>query len=251
MALLEDVLVPVYLFHRYQVEAVTKVIGGQQYSYAVRGDGQLVTKPVSGEEQKKALDAVLDCLEPKFLALPQRITKLIPPRPAGYDYNRELFKRRTSLSFDPLAAAETAADLPLSFLFNTARLNRLAQAEESGLTLSDVLKEVVRRTWQAPRQTGLEGLIQEQNGQLVLTYLLAVSNSDDASFATKAAVMKAIDELKAFAMAKAKTEKGNKGWYLLALDRIKAPEKAKPTQHVVTPPGAPIGDLQLGCTDEQ
>jgi hypothetical protein len=249
MALLEDVLVPVYLFHRYQVEAATKVIGGQQYTYAVRGDGQLVTKPVSKEDQMRALDAVLDCLEPKFLALPQSITALIPPRPAGYDYNRELFKRRTGLSFDPLAAAETAADLPLSFLFNTARLNRLAQAQDGGFSLADLLNTVVNRTWKAPRLAGQEGLIQEQNEQLVLTYLLAVSNSDEASFATKAVVLKTIEDLKNMAAVQAKSNSKSKGKYLLALERIKAPEKAKPTQHVVIPPGAPIGDMQVGCTD--
>ncbi|HEU4904028.1 MAG TPA: zinc-dependent metalloprotease [Flavisolibacter sp.] len=249
MALLEDVLVPVYLFHRYQVEAATKVIGGQQYTYAVRGDGQLVTKPVSKEEQLQALDAVLDCMDPKFLALPQRITALIPPRPAGYDYNRELFKRRTGLSFDPLAAAETAADLPLSFLFNMARLNRLAQAEDGGFSLGDMLNTVINRTWKAPRLAGQEGLIQEQNEQLFLTYLLAVSTSDDASFATKAVVLKAIEDLKNIANAQAKSNTKSKGKYLLALERIKAPEKARPTQHVVIPPGAPIGDVQIGCTE--
>jgi hypothetical protein len=36
MAMLEDVLVPIYLFHRYQIEAVSKVVGGLYYSYAVK-----------------------------------------------------------------------------------------------------------------------------------------------------------------------------------------------------------------------
>jgi hypothetical protein len=36
MAMLEDVLVPIYLFHRYQIEAVLKVVGGLYYSYAVK-----------------------------------------------------------------------------------------------------------------------------------------------------------------------------------------------------------------------
>jgi len=37
MAFLEDALVPVYLFHRYQVEAVTKLVGGMDYRYSFRG----------------------------------------------------------------------------------------------------------------------------------------------------------------------------------------------------------------------
>ena len=40
MAQMEDTLVPLYLLHRYQVIAASKVIGGLDYRYAVRGDGQ-------------------------------------------------------------------------------------------------------------------------------------------------------------------------------------------------------------------
>jgi hypothetical protein len=51
-------------------------------------------------------------MDPKALALPQSIIDLIPPRPANYDYNSELFNRKTGLAFDPLAAAESATDIP-------------------------------------------------------------------------------------------------------------------------------------------
>jgi len=141
MAMLEDVLVPVYLFHRYQVEAVAKQVGGMNYTYALKGDGQIVTQPVPKQEQLKSLQALIDCISPKTLALPESIIKLIPPRPAGYNYTRELFKRRTGLAFDPLAAAEAAADFPLSFLFNPARLNRMQQyhAENNGLGVDEMI----------------------------------------------------------------------------------------------------------------
>ncbi|MEO5947155.1 MAG: zinc-dependent metalloprotease, partial [Chitinophagaceae bacterium] len=129
MAMLEDVLVPVYFAHRYQVEAVSKMVGGMYYTYALRGDGQTVTKPLTKEEQRKALNALIDCINPKMLQLPERIAQLIPPRPAGYDFSRELFKKRTGLAFDVLTPAETAADLPLSFIFNSERLNRMMQYE--------------------------------------------------------------------------------------------------------------------------
>lgn len=254
MALLEDVLVPIYLFHRYQVEAVTKLVGGMSYSYAVRGDGQVVTAPVKKEEQLAALNAVLDCIEPSFLKLPNSITKLIPPRPAGYDYNRELFNRRTGLSFDPLAAAETAADLPLSFLFQTSRLNRLAQAgaEKTALSLDDMLTHVLNRIWKAARKSGPEGLIQKQNEQLLLTYLLAASINEETSFATRASLLNTLGQVKSLANNRIKTFPEEKGYYLLTLERLKSPDKAKPTQHVVLPPGAPIGmgDNTTSCGDE-
>lgn len=245
MAMLEDVLVPVYLFHRYQVEAVIKEIGGMYYTYAIKGDGQTVTKPVTKEEQMNALNAVMDCIDPKVLALPEGIVKLIPPRPAGYDYTRELFNRRTGLAFDPLAAAETAADLPLSFLFNTSRLNRMVeyQTENNGLVIDDMINAITAKTWKAPRLKGLERLIQQQNEQLVLTYILSVSVNDEASFATKAQMLKSIEEIKNFVTAQLKTTTNNtyKGYLLLTLERIKSPEKAKPTLHEARPPGSPIG----------
>ena len=245
MAMLEDVLVPIYLFHRYQVEAATKEVGGMYYSYAIRGDGQTITKSLTKDEQLNALNAVVDCIDPKFLALPDNIIKLIPPRPAGYDYTRELFNRRTGLAFDPLAAAESAADIPLSFLFNTSRLNRMVQyqAENNGLGVDDMINVLTNKTWKAAPLKGLQGLIQQQNEQLLLTYLLSVSVNDNASFATKAQILKAIDDIKSYATAQLKTTTDNtyKGYLLLTLDRIKAPEKAKPTLHEAPPPGSPIG----------
>ena len=245
MSMLEDVLVPVYLFHRYQVEAVSKQVGGMYYSYSIKGDGQMVTRSVSREAQIAALNALSDCMDPKVLALPKSIINLIPPRPAGYTYNRELFKRRTGLAFDPLAAAESAADMPLSFLFNTSRLNRMIQyqASNKGLGPDEMINVLIAKTWKSARLNGLEGLIQKQNEQLLLTYLLAVSVDEDASFAAKAQILKTIEDLKLFAAAqlKAATDNANKGYLLLTLERIKSPEKAKPTLHQAAPPGAPIG----------
>lgn len=245
MAMLEDVLVPVYLFHRYQLEAVTKEVGGMYYSYAIRGDGSKVTQVLTKEEQMNALNAVIDCMDPKFLALPENIIKLIPPRPDGYDYNRELFHRRTGLAFDALASAETAADFPLSFLFNTSRLNRMVQyqAENNGLGVDEMINTLIAKTWKSAPRPGLEGLIQKQNQQLLLTYLLSVSVNDEASFATKAQVMKAIDDLKTMVTAQLKTttDSQSRGYLLLTLERMKSPDKANPTMHEAMPPGSPIG----------
>ena len=243
MSMLEDVLVPVYLFHRYQLEAVAKQVGGMAYSYALNGDGQLVTRPVEKQEQLKSLQALVSCISPKTLAIPENIIKLIPPRPAGYDYTRELFKRRTGLAFDPLAAAETAADFPLSFLFNPSRLNRmeLYHATNNGLSVDEMMDVLMINTWRAPRVRGLEGLILQQNEQLLLTYLMSVYVSDEASFATKAAVLKAIEEIKLHAGNQLKTAGSNKGYLLMTLERISNRYKAKPFVAEAMPPGAPIG----------
>ena len=249
MALLEDVLVPVYLYHRYQLEAVIKSVGGLNYTYAMRGDGQLVTKALSKEEQLKALNAAIGCIDPKFLLLPESIVQLIPPRPAGYNFSKELFNKRTGLAFDALAPAEAAADLPLSFLLNTQRLNRMAQyaIESNGLGIPEMINLLLAATWKAPTKKGMEKLIQQQTSQVLLTYLLAVSVDDNASFETKAAVTKALSDLKKYIELQQKLIKDESlsAHFILALERMKAPEKAKPTIHKETPPGAPIGcDLE-------
>ncbi len=245
MAMLEDVLVPVYLSHRYQIEAVTKLVGGLNYTYALRGDGQLVTKPLSKQEQLKALQAVTDCIDPAFLLLPDHIVKLIPPRPSGYSFTRELFKKRTGLAFDALSPAETAADLPLSFLFNTDRINRMMQYEAAngGLGLKEMIDILINKTWKALPKTGMEKLIQQQTAQVLLTYLLAISVDDNTSFAAKAVAQKAISDLKKYIELQQKISKDEQqsGNFTLALERMKTPEKAKPTIHAAMPPGAPIG----------
>jgi hypothetical protein len=251
MAMLEDVLVPVYLMHRYQLEAVTKEVGGLYYTYALRGDGQVVTRPLTKDQQKTALNAVLDAMSPELLALPDNIIRLIPPRPAGYSYGPELFTHRTGLAFDPLGAAESASDLGLSFLFNTDRLNRMVQyqVEYDGLGVSEMVDALVERTWKARSLQGLPELIRQQNGQLLLTYLLSASVDEKASFATKAQLRTSIDGLKTLleglrAQAKGTSDEGN---ISLALERMKDPSKAKATvRSVTTPPGAPIG-----CEDEE
>jgi hypothetical protein len=244
MAMIEDVLVPVYLFHRYQLEAVVKQVGGMNYSYALKGDGQPVTQSLTKQQQLLALHAVSDCIDPKALALPEKIIKLIPPRPAGYDYNRELFSRRTGPVFDPLAAAESAADLPLSFLFNPARLNRMVQygAAHNGLGVDEMITVLMAKTWKAPRLKGLEGLILQQNEQLLLTYLIGVSLNTDISFAAGAAVMKAIEDLKDDATKQLPSAGAERrGYLLLTLDRIKNRKDGKPFIPKPMPPGAPIG----------
>ena len=244
MAMLEDVLVPVYFYHRYQVEAVSKLIGGMNYTYALKGDGQLLTAPLDRQKQERAMKAILKCLEPEFLELPASIASLIPPRPAGYEFNRELFKKKTGLSFDQLSPAESAADLPLSFLFNTERVNRLVQQELiSSYGFSDMASSLINSTFKSVRKTGMQKAIQMQTEQVLLTYLLASSIDQQLSYPARAKVSSIVHELKLYLEGIKKTTKDS--LYLahitMALDRFTTPEKAKPTVHLIPPPGSPIG----------
>jgi hypothetical protein len=245
MAMLEDALVPVYFLHRYQVEAVVKLVGGMYYTYALKGDGQVVTKPLPKQEQLKALQALVVTLDPAILILPENIARLIPPRPAGYGYTKELFTRKTGLAFDVLSPAETSANFQLSLLFNSERMNRMVEYESQygGLGLTEMISVLMRATWKAPRRKGMEALIQMQTEQVMLTYLLAATVDNNNSYITRAILQGELAALKTFLEEKKKTatDPGYKGHVLLALKRMESPVDAKPAVHAAMPPGAPIG----------
>ncbi|MCU0376235.1 MAG: zinc-dependent metalloprotease, partial [Chitinophagaceae bacterium] len=246
MALLEDVLVPVYLFHRYQAEAVVKLIGGTHYTYALRGDKQVVNRTLDKATQTRALEALLDCIAPANLLLPDSLLALIPPRPAGYDFTGELFSKKTGLLLDALSPAEAACDMVVALLMHPERLNRLAGNEPGGstLALSEMLQTLFANTYYAPRISGKQGLIQQQNEQVILTYLLAATLNNDVNYAARAVVKNQLASLQARLTALSKKPDMApfwKGHYLLALQRMEKPELAKPTLHAQVPPGAPIG----------
>lgn len=246
MATLEDALVPVYFYHRYQIEAVTKIVGGMYYTYALRGDGQVITKMLSKAEQLNALNALMDCIDPKALLIPDKIAALIPPRPSGYSSSRELFRKRTGLSFDVLSPAETGADMPFSFLFNSERLNRMLQQQAAGgLGVDEMVTMLVNQTWKAARRNGMEALIQQQTEQVLLTYLLAASVDENNSYGVRSVFQKQLTDLKKYIESQQKINPALYGHYQLAIERMKNPKEAKPTLHKEIPPGAPIG-----CAEE-
>ena len=147
MAELEHVLAPLYLAHRYQVEAAAKLVGGVNYKYAVRGDGQVTNEMVAAATQREALQALLETLAPDFLALPENVIQMIPPYPVGYSRDRESFDSHTGLTFDPMAAAESSVNHTVGLLLHPERLARLVEqsARKSGqLSATEVITAALR-----------------------------------------------------------------------------------------------------------
>lgn len=244
MSHLEDVLVPIYNYHRYQVEAAAKIIGSVDYRYALRGDGQKPNTLVSKETQQKALDAVLQTLSSETLTIPESIIQLIPARPAGYWPSRELFKKRTGRAFDPLAAAESATDFPLQFLLQPERASRMIEYEAryGSLGLEEMLTQLIEKTWKAPKTTGLARKVQFQTEQIVLTHLLALSVNEAANYQVRAVCGKAIKDLKAYIESQKNTKESDYAAHLdYAVERMKNPSAAKIAAHKEMAPGAPIG----------
>lgn len=174
MASLEDVLVPAFLMHRYQVQAAATVLGGQSFTYAMRGDGQVPNERVAATDQRAALSAMLATLEPSVLNIPERVTSLIPPRPPQSGASRELFPRHTGYVFDPMAAASTAALITLDQLTDhkrAARLNNQHRVDTSLPSFGEVLTILIDDRW--PETKDPELLSIERAVQLLLVDRLA------------------------------------------------------------------------------
>ncbi len=137
---LEETFAPIYLLHRYQLDAVAKLIGGVSYEYELKGD-YLMAKGVNivaGKQQKVALAAMLKTLHSDFLSIPTKLTQLITPKAYGESRTRESFKGRTGHTFDPISAAESAAGYSLNLLLKAERLNRVSQQKQHSKDTPDV-----------------------------------------------------------------------------------------------------------------
>jgi hypothetical protein len=186
LAQLEEMLVPLYLHHRYQLEAAAKSIGGLDYTYSVKEEGGLVPTPtrriVPAAAQRDALNAVLSTLDPAFLEIPPRIVALIPPRGnVDVTSNTELFEHRTSPAFDPVSATMASADITLAALFDARRAARLVQfhAEDAANpsfneVVNDVLEVVTKR------EAGYRGAITRGSARLAATRLMDLAANRDA-----------------------------------------------------------------------
>ena len=186
---IEQQFLPLYLHHRYQVEAAAKSIGGVKYTYAVMTDvPPELPKPVPAARQREALAAVMATLDAEFLDIPKRIRDLIPPPSYAWgDANTELFPRRTTPVFDPIAAAMTSADISVSALLDPARAARLAQ-QESNLSLREVFNALID-------VAARPGPVSRGTRTLIMTRTAQLANNRDADPQARAEAFDALRRL--------------------------------------------------------
>ena len=169
---LEKVLVPVYLMHRYQVDAVSKLIGGLQYSYSVKGDAlDPIVSAISSEKQLMATEVLLSTLEPNFLRLPQSIVDLIPPAAFGYPRNRESFTSQTGLGFDRYAIANSSIQQTLQYMLQPHRLSRLNQSIEDENRLHDYLYRMTQSIFATIRKDAEDQKLRNLVQKLYINHL--------------------------------------------------------------------------------
>src|SRR5688572_3195943 len=250
MATIEEVLVPIYMYHRYQVEAAAKVIGGQDYTFSLKGKGDRNPQIVSPEEQRRALAAVLDTIKPGALAVPDPLLRLIPPRPAGYPRTREDFRTRTQPVFDALAPAEAAADHVSNFLLNQERAARLVQfhaRDPRNPSLAEVIDKILLGTWKAPVEKGYSGEIQHTVNTIILADLMALASGERASNQVRAIASLKLEQLKAWlaSQSRIRLDENHRAFLYYSLEQIKRfqddPKKMNLTPPQAPPDGQPIG----------
>ena len=260
LAQLQDVLVPIYLYHRYQTEAAIKTIGGLNYTYALRGDGQTPLSRVGGAEQRRTLQAVLQTISPEFLAIPENIKKLIPPRPSQIEPYED-FPSHTGLTFDPLAAAETATHLTLNILLDPSRAARLIQYHSEDASqpgLNEVLDAVVNATWKNRSRIGELAAVQRTIDDVTLNELMTLAANTSASDEVRAATLLKLTDLRAYLNRSAATavDAQQKAHMMYAAAQIRKFEQEpaqvlKPTPLLEAPPGMPIGMMEWNGTQYQ
>jgi hypothetical protein len=205
VSFLEQQFLPLYLHHRYQVQATAKSIGGQFYTYAVR-KGQsptpAATRIVSPEVQRAALDTLLDTLSPDVLLIPERILTLLQPQTEIFGgYNTEMFPRRTGLTFDPAAAAGVAADLTISALLNPERAARLVEfhaRDARNPRLHDVLTAIATRLRADTSVEHATSLVQRAAQSVFAMRLMELGANDAASADVRAIAQRFVEQLPTF-----------------------------------------------------
>ena len=244
---LEDVFVPLYFLHRYQTEAVAKMVGGYEYNYAVRGGKEVVLSPAPLSLQIDALHALFKTLDAQTLAIPKEKLGLFPPRAFNNERTRESFKGKTGITFDPFGAVESAADFTLGFLLHPDRLSRLAgnkAVDARQLGVQEMLESLMKATFYKSYSDSYLQATQETINFKVLSILLNSLNAPSLSPRAAAQVQESVHQIRSYFE---KSPKAMAKYMVQTIDQFKAnPMDWKPMQTPNIPDGAPIG---MDCID--
>ena len=243
---LAKVLVPIYLYHRYQTAAAGKLIGGMSFDYAVNGEYSSATAIVAAERQREALNAVLQTLEPFRLDLPDNVLALLSPSLVSYsfiDSDREMFKRTAYPAFDLISAADTSAGLTFDVLLDPQRAARLIEfkrRDQRNLGFEDLLTATKRKVMtgrHSGRQTAIAHAVQRRFAYS----LMELAKSDRATPAVKAQAHKTLDTLAGDFSRRSSASSTFMRAEIQRFLKRPVPSDSAVTDEPRLPPGSPIG----------
>lgn len=250
MWLLNERLAPVYLHHRYALEAAIKAIGGMDYTFALKGDGQTPTQILDPARQRAALDRLVAALQPAELAIPDEVVAMIPPRPFGYRSNQWTLPSAAGPAFDPLAAARSLSAFIVDGVLHRDRAARVVAfhaRNPANPSLDEVIGKLVDGTWGArPASRPGEQALRRVAQRVVLDRLIALAGDPQATVEVRAAAEWRLLELAEALEMTAPGDAAERAHRALAARDIRrfierrdeATERSKP---LPTPPGTPIG----------
>ncbi|HJQ71341.1 MAG TPA: zinc-dependent metalloprotease [Blastocatellia bacterium] len=254
LSMLEAKLLPLYLHHRYQLQAAVKSVGGLYYTYSVRTPSgpspARVREVVPAQRQREAIDAVLDCLDTDQLAIPARILEMIPPRAFGYDGGTtELFTKRTDPVFDPIASATVAADFAISGLIQHQRAARLVEfhaRDRANPDFKEVVDALINRTWKsAAARDSYQAAISRAVQSLAVTRLMDLAANADAAPQVRATATEALRDLSEYLKTPSQdsTVAAHRRATRDDIERFltRPDQPRKQTAPIPQPPGDPIG----------
>jgi hypothetical protein len=203
---LRRVIVPIYLYHRYQTTAVGRQIGGVDYSYAVSGEGRERAEVVPADKQRAALEALMLALSPAELDLRDDLIDLLSSAQSGNSDRQtqiELFEGKTDAVFDPSSAAAAATEVVFETLLAPERLNRLVEQErrdpgQLGLveTLDRVAVAVGPGAALSPRQAELRRVARARYAALLAALIQGKDLSSTAQGAVRDSARRFGEQLK-------------------------------------------------------
>jgi hypothetical protein len=246
---LEEILIPVYYFHRFQITAVAKLLGGLEYDYSVKRDNQIKgQKVIAGEEQTRALQAMVSTLLPEFLILPANLSNQLPPKAAGYSSTRESNKGYTGVMFDSIALAEASAQHSLGLILNPQRLARLIEQSAAAPTTPsiDSIAAEIHQTVIEQNYDGLQASIHQSVVNLIYSNYLNLLHDKKVSQQVKMQILGVLlnerDYLqrKLTAVRKTSTYYGFYAFQSKRLENITIENKDKLIALPKMPPGSPI-----------
>jgi hypothetical protein len=253
LALLNEVLAPVYFHPRYQLEAAAKSVGGATYEYVVPGDGQAPVRPVPAVDQRRALAAVLAAISPSELDLPDSILALLPPRPPEVRASVETFRGGSAPIFDPLGAAATAADFALGDLLAPERAARLVDQHRRDPALPG-LEEVLDKILAASFSGGVSPRLAEIRRTVeavAVARMIGLAGNPAATSGVRARVEAALSNLarRPISGSEPAEERAYFGHLVREIERFfhRAEALDRPGEPVPEiPPGQPIGQPDAG-----
>lgn len=246
---LEDLFVLLYFYHRYQVEAAIKYVGGREYNYGLKGETEIPGKVVGYTEQRRALDEILKTLEADFLVIPEAKMKMFPDRASSNGRDRESFDSKLGLTFDPFTSAESAANFVLERLLHPQRVNRLvtqSSLDQDQLSLDEVLDALIDNVLKKTSTDGYKANLHVLVKESLLTNLIQLAQNADVYPQVSATVNRKLENYKEWLEDLKNMKPTEAEWVRLITNYLEHPQKEIKSTSPRVPDGSPIGSHSCG-----